>query len=541
MKLIKIFALTLVLICGTTENNTFAQALSGETLKIGRTLNLIDNWYVDTADIEEITEKVIIDMLRELDPHSTYISAEDVRDANEPLLGNFEGIGISFNILHDTIIVIEPIAGGPSEKVGLRPGDRIVKINGEPVAGKDISTSGVRSRLMGPKGTVVNITVKRKGEKENLEFTIIRDKIPINSLDAAYMLNPTTAYVRLNKFAATTDEEFENALKNLHQNNMQNLIIDLRNNGGGIMAAAIDLANHFFSDQKLLVYLIGRKYPRRDYKSSGSGDLSATRLVVLTDEGSASASEIFAGAMQDWDRGVIIGRRTFGKGLVQNPFYLTDGSMIRLTIARYFTPTGRSIQQSYSEGYEKYISDFYKRYSNGEMISPDSIQFPDSLKYTTLVNKRTVYGGGGIMPDVFMAVDTSNNSDYYRALVRRDVFRSFILEYTDENRKKILQEYPRFEDFYNNFYLSGDEISSFIKRGEELGVKFVESQYNKSKDEILLILKALIASNIWQVNEYYRIINENDMVIKKALEILNDTQTYNNILGNRQKAMVAID
>jgi carboxyl-terminal processing protease len=307
------------------------------------------------------------------------------------------------------------------------------------------------------------------------------------------------------------------------------------------MAAAIDLANHFFSDQKLLVYLIGRKYPRRDYKSSGSGDLSATRLVVLTDEGSASASEIFAGAMQDWDRGVIIGRRTFGKGLVQNPFYLTDGSMIRLTIARYFTPTGRSIQQSYSEGYEKYISDFYKRYSNGEMISPDSIQFPDSLKYTTLVNKRTVYGGGGIMPDVFMAVDTSNNSDYYRALVRRDVFRSFILEYTDENRKKILQEYPRFEDFYNNFYLSGDEISSFIKRGEELGVKFVESQYNKSKDEILLILKALIASNIWQVNEYYRIINENDMVIKKALEILNDTQTYNNILGNRQKAMVAID
>ena len=541
MKLIKIFALTLVLICGTTENNTFAQALSGETLKIGRTLNLIDNWYVDTADIEEITEKVIIDMLRELDPHSTYISAEDVRDANEPLLGNFEGIGISFNILHDTIIVIEPIAGGPSEKVGLRPGDRIVKINGEPVAGKDISTSGVRSRLMGPKGTVVNITVKRKGEKENLEFTIIRDKIPINSLDAAYMLNPTTAYVRLNKFAATTDEEFENALKNLHQNNMQNLIIDLRNNGGGIMAEAIDLANHFFSDQKLLVYLIGRKYPRRDYKSSGSGDLSATRLVVLTDEGSASASEIFAGAMQDWDRGVIIGRRTFGKGLVQNPFYLTDGSMIRLTIARYFTPTGRSIQQSYSEGYEKYISDFYKRYSNGEMISPDSIQFPDSLKYTTLVNKRTVYGGGGIMPDVFMAVDTSNNSDYYRALVRRDVFRSFILEYTDENRKKILQEYPRFEDFYNNFYLSGDEISSFIKRGEELGVKFVESQYNKSKDEILLILKALIASNIWQVNEYYRIINENDMVIKKALEILNDTQTYNNILGNRQKAMVAID
>ena len=541
MKFIKIFALTLVLICGTTENNTFAQVLSGETLKIGRTLNLIDNWYVDTADIEEITEKVIIYMLRELDPHSTYISAEDVRDANEPLLGNFEGIGISFNILHDTIIVIEPIAGGPSEKVGLRPGDRIVKINGELVAGKDISTSGVRSRLMGPKGTVVNITVIRKGEKEGLEFTIIRDKIPINSLDAAYMLNPTTAYVRLNKFAATTDEEFQNALENLHQNNMQNLIIDLRNNGGGIMAAAIDLANHFFSEEKLLVYLIGRKYPRRDYKSSGSGDLSATRLVVLTDEGSASASEIFAGAMQDWDRGVIIGRRTFGKGLVQNPFYLTDGSMIRLTVARYFTPTGRSIQQSYSEGYEKYISDFYKRYSNGEMISPDSIQFPDSLKYTTLVNKRTVYGGGGIMPDVFMAVDTSNNSDYYRALVRRDVFRSFILEYTDENRKKILEEYPHFEDFYNNFYLSGDEISSFIKRGEELGVKFVESQYNKSKDEILLILKALIASNIWQVNEYYRIINENDMVIKKALEILNDTQTYNNILGNRQKAMVAID
>ncbi len=531
MKIRNITISVVLAAAGLLSQMTAAQGLSEETLKIGRTLNLIESFYVDTANISKLTEKIIIDLLRELDPHSTYISEKDVKEMNEPLIGNFDGIGIQFNLLYDTIIVIEPIGGGPSEKVGLRAGDRIIAIDKEKVTGIDLTTSGVRSRLLGPKGTIVNISVFRRGEKNILDFTITRDKIPINSLDAAYMLNNETGYVKLNKFAATTDKEFEAALKNLKESNMKNIIIDLRNNGGGYMGAATEMANHFFSDRRLLVYLIGRKTPRENYNSSGTGDLSSSRVVVLTDEGSASASEILAGALQDWDRGVIIGRRTFGKGLVQRQYYLPDGSMIRLTVARYFTPTGRSIQQPYNEGYDEYISNFTKRFSSGELVSADSIHFPDSLKYKTLINKRTVYGGGGIMPDVFMAADTTSYSDYYRALARKDVFRTFTLEYTDRNRTKISSEYRTFDDFYKRFDFSSADIKAFIKRGEDLGVKYVDNQYNKSKDEMLLILKALVANNIWQTNEYFRIINKDDDVIKKALEVISDANTYNRILG----------
>ncbi len=508
-----------------------SQALSEETFKIGRTLGLIDAFYVDTTNISRLTEKVIISLLQDLDPHSTYISAKDVKDMNEPLIGNFEGIGIQFNLLHDTIIVIEPLAGGPSEKVGLLAGDRILTINGEKVTGVNITTNGVRKRLMGAKGTTVNLIVFRKGEKNTLDFSIIRDKIPINSLDAAYMLDAETGYVRLNKFAATTDGEFKTALVKLRKGNVRNFVIDLRSNGGGIMTAATDLANHFFTDQKLLVYLIGRKTPRQEYKSTGSGDLTSARVVVLTDEGSASASEIFAGAIQDWDRGIIIGRRTFGKGLVQNGFYLTDGSMIRLTVARYYTPTGRLIQSPYNEGYDKYMKNFYKRFTDGEMISADSVHFPDSLRYKTLVNKRTVYGGGGIMPDVFVAVDTANFTDYYKSLARKTVFGLFVTEYADKNRSRINSEFKTFDDFKNRFEFSADDIKSFIKRGEDSGVKYNESQFRTSESDILLALKALVASNIWQLNEYYQIINEKDPVIDKALKVISDKETYNRILS----------
>ncbi len=512
--------------------NAHTQAINDETFKIGRTLGLIDAYYVDSVNLGSLTEKAITEILKNLDPHSTYISAKDVKDMNEPLFGNFEGIGIQFNILHDSIIVIEPIGGGPSEKVGLKSGDRILTIDKEKVAGIGMSTSGVRKRLMGPKGTKVNITVFRRGEHDLLDFTIIRDKIPIYSVDASYMLSKETGYIKLNKFAATTEKEFSDAVISLRKSNMQNLVLDLRGNGGGYMLAATALADKFFRDKKLLVYLLGRKTPRQDYTSTGNGALSAARLVILTDEGSASASEILAGAMQDWDRAVIIGRRTFGKGLVQNAMPLTDGSMIRLTVARYYTPSGRSIQSSYKEGYDKYMENFYKRFSDGELVSADSTHFLDSLKYKTLVSKRTVYGGGGIMPDVFIGVDTSYNSTYFRKLAGKNVFNTFVLEYIDRNRAKLKSEYKTFDEFKKNFSFTADDINVFIAKGESEDVKFDEAQYHISKDEILRILKGLLASNIWQISEYFQIINENDKVIEKALKVISDTRMYNTLLNH---------
>jgi C-terminal peptidase (prc) len=533
MRVRRAIPIALFFVLGIFSLTASGQTLNEGTFKIGRTIGLIDAFYVDSVNIDQMTEKVIIDLLRDLDPHSTYISAKDVKDMNEPLEGNFSGIGIQFSLLHDTIIVIETISGGPSEKVGLLAGDRIIRINDEKVANTVITTGSVMSKLRGPKGTSVNVSIFRKGEKNILEFTIIRDKIPLYSLDAAYMLDKETGYVKLNKFAVTTDKEFSDALVPLKKSGMKNIVIDLRSNGGGVMSAATDLANHFFADQKLLVYMSGRKVPRRDFKSSGAGDLSASRVVILTDEGSASASEIFTGALQDWDRAVVMGRRTFGKGLVQSGYYLTDGSMIRLTIARYYTPTGRSIQTPYNEGYDKYMSKFYKRFSDGEMISADSVHFPDSLKYKTQVNKRTVYGGGGLMPDVFVPVDTVAYSEYYRALGRKAVFSSFILEYADKNREMIKSSFSSFDDFKERFRFSDDDIRAFIKKGEDAGVKYNDQQFKISEKEILLALKAVLANNYWQTNEYFRIINTNDKLIEKALNLISDKDAYNRILGNR--------
>jgi carboxyl-terminal processing protease len=508
-----------------------SQVLNEETFKIGRTFGLIEAFYVDSVEMDKLAEKSIIEILKNLDPHSTYISAKDVKEMNEPLNGNFEGIGIQFNLLRDSIIIIEPIAGGPSEKVGLRAGDRILTINSEKVTGISISTTGVRSRLMGPKGTKVNVSVFRKGEKEILDFTIIRDKIPITSLDASYMLDSETGYIKLNKFAATTEKEFSDAVAVLKKSNMKNLVLDLRGNGGGYMLAATALADKFFSDKKLLVYLSGRKTPRQDYKSSGAGSLSSARVVVLTDEGSASASEILAGALQDWDRAVILGRRTFGKGLVQNGFNLTDGSMIRLTIARYYTPSGRSIQRPYNDGYDKYVESFIKRYSDGELMTADSIHFPDSLKTKTLINNRVVYGGGGIMPDVFVAADTSYNTPYLRKLVGKNVLNTFTLDFFDKNRTKLTSQYKSFDDFKKNFQFSPDDIKAFIAKGEAEGIPYNDEQFNTSKKEILLLLKGYIATNIWQTSELYEIVNENDTVIEKALKVISDKKSYNTLLG----------
>jgi carboxyl-terminal processing protease len=523
-----ILFLTIILISSSLS----AQVLNEGTFKFGRTLALLDAFYVDTVNLDILTEKAIVAVLRSLDPHSVYISAKDVKDMNEPLNGNFEGIGIQFNILYDSIIVIEPILHGPSEKVGLLAGDRIVTINDEKVTGIKITTAGVRSRLMGPKGSKVNVGIIRKGVKELTIFTIIRDKIPINSLDAAYMLNNETAYIKFNKFAATTEKEFSDGLAGLNKGIApKNIILDLRGNPGGYMLAAVDLVKHFLSGEKLIVYMKGRKIPREDYKSSGTGMLSQTKLMVIVDEGSASASEILSGAIQEWDRGIIIGRRTFGKGLVQNGFYLTDGSMIRLTVANYYTPTGRSIQSPYNEGYDKYMQNYKERFSNGEMMNADSIHFPDSLKFQTKINHRTVYGGGGIMPDVFVPADTSNYTDYYKNLIRKGIFNSFILEFVDKNRVRINSNYQKFDDFKSGFEFTPEEIKTFIKMGEDADVRYDDKQFTVSKNEIMKILKALVANNIWQTTEYFRIINEGDIVIEKAMKVLADKNTYNKILG----------
>jgi carboxyl-terminal processing protease len=508
-----------------------SQVLNEGTFKFGRTLSLIDAFYVDSVNLDMLTEKAIIEVLKNLDPHSTYISAKDVKEMNEPLNGNFEGIGVQFNLLRDSIIIVEPISGGPSEKVGIRAGDRILTIDSEKVTGINITTAGVRSRLMGPKGTKVNVTVYRKGAKDILDFTIIRDKIPILSVDASYMLDKETGYIKLNKFAATTEKEFSDAVEDLQKTNMKNLVLDLRGNGGGYMLAATEIADKFFTDKKLLVYLLGRKTPRQDFKSTGNGSLASARVVVLTDEGSASASEIFAGALQDWDRGVIMGRRTFGKGLVQNGFYLTDGSMIRLTIARYYTPTGRSIQRPYNEGYDKYMENFYKRFTDGELMSADSVRLADSLKFKTLINGRIVYGGGGIMPDVFVSADTSYNSPYFNKLFAKNILNTYTLEYCDKNRTLLTTKYKSFNDFKTKFKFSDDDIKSFIAKGESEGVSFNEEEFNKSRDEILLIMKGYIAGNMWKTNELYQIVNGNDKVIDKALKVISDKEKYKSILG----------
>lgn len=509
-----------------------AQLFSEETLKFSRTMALIEAFYVDTTNQGKLTEKAIIEVLKNLDPHSTYIPKEELEEINQRLEGSFEGIGIEFNILHDSILVIAPMPGGPSEKVGLRPGDRIVTIDGENVAGIGITTSGVRKRLLGDKGTKVTVGVYRRGSTGIKKYEITRDKLPVNSLLASYMANDDVGYIKLRNFSLTTEEEFNDAIDKLLEEDMEHVIIDLRGNTGGYLEAAIRLCDNFFGEKRLIVYLEGRKTPRKDFYTREGGKLNDSKVVILVDEGSASASEIVAGAVQDWDRGLIVGRRTFGKGLVQNAFNLGDGSAVRLTIARYYTPTGRLIQRPYDEGVDKYMIDFYSRYTNGEMMSADSISFPDSLKFNTLINNRQVYGGGGIMPDIFVPADTTEYSDYYRDLVNKNVITQFSLDYVDTNRERLNRQYQTFEQFRENFSFTDPEINSLISIGNEMGVEFVKEEYDISEKQIKMILKGLVARDIWDMSEYYQIVNQDDTVIKKALEVISDSSKFLSILRN---------
>jgi carboxyl-terminal processing protease len=479
----------------------------------------IANLYVDEVDEGRLVEDAIIRMLEQLDPHSIYSNPEEVKKMNEPLKGNFEGIGIQYNMAEDTLFVIQPVSGGPSEKAGILAGDRIIWVEDTLIAGVKMGNEEIQRRLRGEKGTKVTLKVMRRGVKDLLTFTLKRDKIPVYSLDAAYMMDDRTGYIRLSRFAATTHEEFAEALSQLQAEGMEQLILDLQGNGGGYLNAAIDVANEFLDAGQLIVYTEGRRNPRSEFSAKGNGRFRTGRLVVLIDEYSASASEIVTGALQDWDRATVVGRRSFGKGLVQRPVDLPDGSMIRLTTARYYTPAGRCIQKPYG-GKVDYEADLLNRYRSGEMLSADSIHFADSLRYSTLKTGRTVYGGGGIMPDYFVPVDTARYTPYHRALSLRGALQKVHFRWEDKYRKQWLKRYPRFDDFRRQFEVDDELMQQLIAVGEEMGIPYNEEEYRKSLPLLKLQMKALIARDLWDMSEYYHVINESNESVRQALEIL---------------------
>ena len=475
--------------------------------------------YVDTVDQEKISRAAIEGMLKKLDPHSVYIPREKVKEMEEPLTGNFEGVGIQFNILKDTILVVSPISGGPSEKLGILSGDKIIYIDYELVAGIGMTNKGVIKRLRGDKGSLVIVQIKRKGVDKLIEFEIIRDKIPIYSVDATYMINNHTGYIKLNKFSANTIEEFDASINALKEKGMKSLILDLTNNGGGYLQASLMLSDHFLSNNKLMLSVNGKTDLKDTYEATPLGAFEKGRVVVLIDEGSASASEIVSGAIQDNDRGLIVGRRSFGKGMVQKPIYLSDSSMIRLTIKRFYTPSGRCIQKPYEEGVEKYYEEIFNRYNSGELISEDSIQFPDSLTFKT-VKGRTVYGGGGIMPDVFVPIDTTWSSDLYVDIARKGLQNQFCLDYVNTERERLLETYNDMESFKDNFKIDEDIEQRFLKFIEKEKIELDVSQYEKSRRIILAQLRALIARNLWNSTAYFYLMNEVNEVYLKAVELI---------------------
>ncbi|MDR2057028.1 MAG: S41 family peptidase [Dysgonamonadaceae bacterium] len=531
-------------------------------LKVSAAMSAIENLYVDTIDRNKLAEDAIIGLLEKLDPHSNYLTPEEVKAMNEPLQGNFEGIGVQFNMLTDTLYIEQVIPGGPSEKVGIMAGDRIIFVNDTSIAGVKMKNSDIMSRLRGTKGTTVNVKIKRGNNPNLLVFKIVRDKIPIYSLDASYMIDDETAYIKLNRFAATSYDEFMKAIKELREKGMKNLIFDLQSNGGGYMNAAIDIANEFLKWGDLIVYTEGAHQERRESRASYKGSLEMGKVIVLVDESSASASEIVSGALQDWDRAVIVGRRTFGKGLVQSPIPLPDGSMIRLTVARYHTPTGRSIQKPYEKGNtELYYKEIFSRLDKGEMTNVDSIHFLDSLKYNTLVNRRTVYGGGGIMPDCFVPLDTTRFTHLYRSLFASGTIYKFVMNTIDKNRTSYQKKYSDFESFNKYFTVDEDLLSDLLKLYKEEKKKntidktegvsnsteenaegepdeqtfdFTEvdmEQFEISKSLIQNHIKAMIARDLWHLSEYYQIFNKENNTLKRAIQIIKSDEEYNKLLG----------
>lgn len=482
----------------------------------------ITNLYVDSVDEKKLAEDAIRGMLDKLDPHSSYLTPKEVKDLNEPLSGNFEGIGVQFNMIEDTLLVIQPVTNGPSEKVGIIAGDRIVSVNDTAIAGVKMSKEEIMKRLRGPKGTVVRLGIVRQGIKDLLKFTVVRDRIPVKSVDAAYIIRPGIGYIRVGSFGATTHQEFLESIEKLQAQGMKDLILDLQENGGGYLKAAVDIANEFLEAGDLIVYTEGRRVPRTEYKADGDGVFRQGKVVVLVDSYSASAAEIVTGAVQDQDRGFVVGRRTFGKGLVQRPIDLPDGSMIRLTIAHYYTPSGRCIQKPYTKGDNKdYAMDMVNRLKSGELTNADSIHFADSLKYETLREHRTVYGGGGIMPDYYVPLDTTIYTKFHRELAAKSIVIQQNLRYVDNHRKELQGRWTDFADYKANYEVPQSLIDTIIADGEKQDVKpRDEAELAKTIPYLRLQLKALIARDLWDMSEYFSVFNEQNAMVKKALEVI---------------------
>ncbi|MES2622624.1 MAG: S41 family peptidase, partial [Bacteroidota bacterium] len=544
---LKFFLLTILTF---SIGTSFSQALPAEKRKLDQAekfmevLNLIRNYYSDTVNEEKLIEDVIKKTLEDLDPHSSYVAAKDVKRSEESLVGNFEGIGITFQILKDTIMVLEVIPSGPSEKVGLLAGDKIVLVNDTTVAGIKIENEGVIKKLRGPKGTRVKVGIMRKGENALIDFNIIRDKIPIYSITASYMVQPGIGYIRLERFSATTMQEFAQAVEKLRGQGMKDMILDLQSNVGGYLYSAVDLSNQFLGDNKLIVYTQGSHSNYQPYFSNNHGIFQEGKIVVMIDEGSASAAEILSGCIQDNDRGLLVGRRTFGKGLVQKPFTLMDGSQLKLTTAHYYTPSGRCIQKPYGTGNKDYREDYKERLESGELFGKDTFKFADSLHYNT-TNGRNVYGGGGVMPDFFVPYDTSMNSPLFNQLVRKGVENKFSLEYVDKNRAYLHTLYPTADSFFYRFEVDTNLLGEYVAMAVRDSILLLkdkmtpksfwqyfgavkndstnnfEQDFAKSEKLIKARLKASIGRNLFDAAMSYRVINSTiNNVFSKALEVI---------------------
>lgn len=499
--------------------------------KLAIATNIIENYYVEDVNTDTMIQEAIIAMLKTLDPHSAYSTPAETQELNQPLEGKFSGIGIQFNMLEDTVYVIQTTPGGPSEKVGIRPGDRIISANDTVIAGKKLPNSGIIKVLRGPKGSVVNLKVKRADEPELIDFRLIRDDIPMYSVDAAYMVDDSTAIISVTRFAESTAREVRQAADSLSQLGMRNLILDLSSNGGGYLGSAYELASEFLEKGDPVVFTRGLHTRPAYFNVERTGTIPVDRLVIMVDQYSASAAEILSGAIQENDRGLIVGRRTFGKGLVQRPFPFPDGSMIRLTVSRYYTPSGRCIQKPYEKGKgEEYLLDMLNRYTSGELWHEDSIHLDKSQEYYTLKNKRVVYGGGGIMPDVFVPADTSRYSPYYRDLVAKGAIMKYVVNYIENNRTTLLKKYPTEEVFAKNFTPTQANIDGIIEQGKASGIPFNEEQWNTSRELILAIFKGLMTRDLYENGIYVRSTNPLSNDFKEAVRLINDPARYNKLL-----------